>query len=81
MFPLRREHVHRVKLAKAGRVQVAAQGLPVGEDKNDLLVRRGWGFSFQNRQIPGWEITNLPIGEMYVMLSTFFLSSCCFHWG
>src|SRR5205807_9757776 len=81
MLAFRREYINGIELAEASRVQVSAQGFPVGKHKNDFLVRRGWGSGFQNRQIPVWKIANLPIGRMYVMLSTLFLSSCCFYWG
>ena len=81
MLAFRGEYINGIELAEARRIQVSAQGFPVGQHKNDFLVRRGWGFGFQNRQIPVCNIANLPIGRMYVMLSTLFLSSCCFYWG
>jgi hypothetical protein len=47
------KNVNGIGLSEARGVQVAAQGLLVGEHNNDLLVRRGWGFNFQNSVNPG----------------------------
>ena len=79
MFPLWRQQVYGIGLTQPDRVQVPAQGLLVDEHNNNLLVRRGWGLILQNAAFPGSDGLDLPIGKMYVMLSTFFLSSCCFH--
>ncbi len=79
MFAVGGEHVDEIELAEARGIQIAALRLFVGQQKDDLLVRRGWGLGFQNRQIPDRKIANLLSGEMYVMLSRFFLSSYCFH--
>ena len=78
MLPFRGKHIDGIELAESGGIQIAAQRFPVGQHKHDFLVGRGWGFGFQARQIPGWEVTNLPIGRMYVMLIALFLSTYCF---
>ena len=74
------EEVDGVGLAKPGGIQIAAEGLLVGEDNDDLLVSRGWGSVFQrNLFVKDRNGRNLRIIKMYVMLSAFFLSTYCFH--
>ena len=53
MFAIGGENVEGIGLAEACWVQVSAEGLLVGEHNDDFLVRRGWGFSFQNSVNPG----------------------------
>jgi hypothetical protein len=80
VFPFGSEEVDGVSLAQAGGIQIAAEGLLVGEDKDDLLVGRGWGSVFQRNQfVRVWDSRNLRIIKMYVMLSAFCLSTYCFH--
>jgi hypothetical protein len=72
-----RQEVDGICLAEARRIEIAAQGLLVGEHDDHFLVGRGWGAIFQELRIPGVEWLqksgNLPIRKMYVMLSKF----CC----
>jgi len=42
-----RKKIDWVGLSQARGVEIAAHGLLVGKDKNDLLVRRGWGSELQ----------------------------------
>jgi len=80
MLAVRGEEINRVDLAKPGGIQIAAEGLLVGEDNDDLLVSRGWGSVFQrNLFVKDRNGRNLRIIKMYVMLSAFFLSTYCFH--
>lgn len=74
------EDVNGIGLAKPGGVQIAAEGLLVGEDNDDLLVSRRWGAVFQRNQFAkDRKGRNLRLIKMYVMLSAFFLSTYCFH--
>lgn len=80
MLAVGSQQVDGVGLAKACGVQIAAHGLLVGKDKDDFLVSRGWGSVFQRNQfVKVWNIGNLRIIKMYVMLSAFCLSTYCFH--
>jgi len=80
VFAVGSEEINRIGLAKPGGIQIAAEGLLVGEDNDDLLVSRGWGSVFQrNLFVKDWNGRNLRIIKMYVMLSAFFLSTYCFH--
>jgi len=74
------KEINGIGLAKPGRIQIAAEGLLVDEDNDDLLVSRGWGAVFQRNQFAkDGARRNLRIIKMYVMLSAFFLSTYCFH--
>jgi len=80
MLAVLREQVDGVGLAEARRIEIAAKGLFVGEDKNDFLVSRGWGSVFQRNQYARvGKGRNLRLIKEYVMLSAFFLSTYCFH--
>ncbi len=80
VLALGREEVNGIGLAKPGGIQIAAEGLLVGEDNDDLLVSRGWGAVFQRNQFAkDGKGRNLRLIKMYVMLSRFFLSTYCFH--
>ena len=46
VLAVRGEEVDGIGLAKAGRIQVAAYGLFVGQNDDDFLVGGGWGASF-----------------------------------
>ena len=74
------QEIDGIGLAQARRVQIAAHGLLVGKDNDDLLVSRGWGSVFQRNQFVNvLDGRNLRLTKMYVMLSAFFLSTYCFH--
>ncbi len=80
MLAVGSQQVDGVGLAKACRVQIAADGLLVGKDNDDFLVSRGWGSVFQRNQFTkDRNGRNLRIIKMYVMLSAFCLSTYCFH--
>jgi hypothetical protein len=80
MLAVGSEEVDGVGLPESRGIEIAAEGLLVGEDKDDLLVSRGWGSVFQRNQFAKvWESRNLRIIKMYVMLSAFCLSTYCFH--
>jgi len=49
------EQVDRIGVGKARGIEVTAHGLPVGEQYDDFLMRRGWGAVFQGAQTPGQE--------------------------
>ena len=53
MLAIGSKNVDGIGLSEARGVQVSAQGLLVGEHNDDLLVRRGWGFKFQDSVNPG----------------------------
>jgi len=65
------EQIDGVELAEARGIEVTAHRLLVSEHNDNFFVRRGWGSSFQNSMNPVRNDANLPIGKMYVMLSTF----------
>ncbi len=80
MLAVRCEQVDGIGLAKPSGIQIAAQGLFVGEDNDDFLMSRGWGSVFQRNQfVKDRDNRNLRIIKMYVMLSAFCLSTYCFH--
>jgi hypothetical protein len=84
MLAVGSEKVEWINLAEAGGVQVAANGLFVGQNDDYLFVCGGWGAIFQffvgpisaGRSRVG---QNLPIDEKHVMLSPRSLSTHCFH--
>ena len=53
MFAIGSKNIEWIGLAEARWIQISAEGLLVGEHNDDFLVRRGWGFSFQNSVNPG----------------------------
>lgn len=80
MLTIGSQEVDGVSLAEPARIQIAAQGLFVGKDNDDLLMSRGWGSVFQRNQfVKVQNGRNLRLDKMYVMLSAFFLSTYCFH--
>jgi len=53
VFAIGSKNIEWIGLAEARWIQISAEGLLVGEHNDDFLVRRGWGFSFQNSVNPG----------------------------
>lgn len=50
MLAIRSQKVDGIGLPETSGVQIAAKGLLVGEDNDDLLVSGGWGAVFQGNQ-------------------------------
>ena len=91
VFAVGSEQVDGVGLAEAGRIEVAAEALAVGESDDDFFVSRGWGARLQflteflvnvcSGESVRPKLNYLKTGWMYVMLIGICLSSHCFDWG